>query len=1260
MADYRIIRAQEERSWLASLPEEIYTKDNQSHIVRLLDALCGDSGVGRARKILMLRRLQTSLSATRYSDLDTVYSTMFGLRRLPEESYEYLEGGLFTDAQQYEVNIKDAKYRQRIRKYMEAVKYGGTKEGIRLAAESATGCACLVIDGHEYYKSRQMADGSSSNTFYPTVDYAKFFVVVDKPLGEGETDLPEEMVRNVYNVLKRLQPSDTTFDVMSLAQLKQELGIEDDRISEAEIASIEASSEYWRVRKYVTGRPDWDYYKYPSLWIEPNVRKEAPRQLLVNCQEDSNDFTSMVSDVVASSEHIGSYNKMSEQLFGYLDYTELSKGSYAISASSIRFSTSSFYGGESVIDWSYPYDYINELQASNLELARSYRYWSSVEKGAGESDSLEISFRRRLPFNHVKLAVSRKPVKVRLYASNAEVGDEPEWVEVVNEAGVPISYIHRTWGQETFADDFAPVEFTFPVMYATAFKIEVERLDTPYMMQLSPGAYEKVEFPYSIELQNVSFFYDVFSSDAYVDAVYEDAFGNKVETEKVVYDSGSVNSDDGYWVCQPNLAADTVEYLTVTFSDTVTVNHIDIEAVYDGCQMNLYSVEDADSEDWKPYPGVYVLESGGIDIPSRTVAKMKLEFTNLGAVPYKMISNNIPVESRMFPRKVRDYINAQDITSRQSAYDARFLYSPQEDVQNVYNEIGINDIYQQMQQDKVLWNDNMAVYGVHLFSGADYRSRMESSIGSVYGEDMRIENSLAQTLPSGYSVAGLEHKYKFVDEGPHEYETRIDFRVAEMAYVVGIKSMSFSNVTKVFATDGSPFVFSFARQECLAKNNGWALQNDERFHPVTEDYMCVLETEDIQTTTPFRSFDFAVNESEPRSIFDHPSDMSQEWSSYNDAIIERTEFGLSGTVLSVKPGNSDWGVESEPKMVRANSICSASVEVFPDEDSAWVFECKDDYGDELFSMEYSLTARRWNTLGAVFLTQPSASWWNSLYEYRVKIPVVGAIAQGEQVFIPCFDFKYMYDERYLQEDWKNAVLVWWNGIQNTPIDYDLTDNMELWFRCQQPLGAGQSASGSMDFDTNEYRGAYYLYFGTEATVDDALTDYTKVFDGKQYETVGDIIEIDDYRLSDNDGFVSFDVKPDSGWNEVDHTRHYLFEYEDEAKRVVCYVYNKQLIFTITDFYEDFKFNSSFASVVGGNTTWSDSTIHRLLIQWGKKGSAVRTLYPGGDTDRKYRRFINVYHAPNTASPSYSELTCIDNIYNTRIYDIDHEYDGGTY
>ena len=110
---YRITRGMSSRSWLAVLPDEIYDKRQTSHIVRIMDALCGDSGVRGLRKRLMLKRLQTSLYETRYEDLDTVYSAIFALPRLDSEKYTHTSASLLTWAEQQEMDAKDAAYRRR-------------------------------------------------------------------------------------------------------------------------------------------------------------------------------------------------------------------------------------------------------------------------------------------------------------------------------------------------------------------------------------------------------------------------------------------------------------------------------------------------------------------------------------------------------------------------------------------------------------------------------------------------------------------------------------------------------------------------------------------------------------------------------------------------------------------------------------------------------------------------------------------------------------------------------------------------------------------------------------------------------------------------------------------------------------------------------------------------------------------------------------------------------------------------------------------
>ena len=83
------LRPTNRAEYLSGLPEEVYSKKRSSHMVRLLDALCGGAGVEAARNHLMLKRLQTSLDETHYNDLDEFYGRVLGFRRLESESYAF-------------------------------------------------------------------------------------------------------------------------------------------------------------------------------------------------------------------------------------------------------------------------------------------------------------------------------------------------------------------------------------------------------------------------------------------------------------------------------------------------------------------------------------------------------------------------------------------------------------------------------------------------------------------------------------------------------------------------------------------------------------------------------------------------------------------------------------------------------------------------------------------------------------------------------------------------------------------------------------------------------------------------------------------------------------------------------------------------------------------------------------------------------------------------------------------------------------------
>src|SRR6266542_2507096 len=64
---------------------ENYNTSPTSHLYRFLVALCGDAGAGSLKRGMLYAKLQSSIEATQFSDLDRLYGNILGLQRLPNE-----------------------------------------------------------------------------------------------------------------------------------------------------------------------------------------------------------------------------------------------------------------------------------------------------------------------------------------------------------------------------------------------------------------------------------------------------------------------------------------------------------------------------------------------------------------------------------------------------------------------------------------------------------------------------------------------------------------------------------------------------------------------------------------------------------------------------------------------------------------------------------------------------------------------------------------------------------------------------------------------------------------------------------------------------------------------------------------------------------------------------------------------------------------------------------------------------------------------
>lgn len=1305
MANLAIWRPQERASWLRGFPDSIYDTTPATHLARLMNALCGDPGVGRVRKELMLKRAQTELDATRFYDLDNVYSALFDFPRLESETYSVMPSDLMTWAEWQDAQVKDAHYRRRIRKYMEAFMWGGTRRGVELCVEAACGCdaeafsadefyeACGVRDADELYDTVHGLQRGMQVGVEPTDDMAGVSYADDSDSQGGRvSDFSEYVVVAMrddpvtseelllaHRALSRVAPDHARAVVISRRELSSRMVLDGCDEAYVPIRGVQASSSWWNVTRTVTGRMDWEYRKYPHLWVKPGVPVEAPRQALVLSQEESFDMTPLAVSAQASTCHEGKYGRLMAALFSDItETTQETEPMCAVSRSSNRRYTASFYGGTDVVDWSYPVEYIPELDRRFSELARSARWWSSEESKSG-TEYVEVYLKRVVPLNRVSLSVSQKPVRVvPYYSSGVDANGDRVWCRALSSDGSPMAHSVRTWGGSSVGSSFVGVDFETMLVEADAVRVEFERLDVPYRETRQDGSKVEERPAYSVDVRDLSVMWDVLSRQDCRDAVFEDPFGNKLETGvREMLPEGLLDGDpETYWCSQPNVSPNAVEWLVMDVRDDSggpqRIGFLDIEAVYEGARMNVYSSDDA--EEWVPYPEPFELRSGRVDLPDRRASFIKLEFTLLCGVPYSPVTDGIRVRTLEFPPSEVSYAASLKTESSSMSRTERLLTSPDDlayDNAGVYDVLGAPDIYSR--NDSPLQGAQRR--SAFLFTSDAYRSRDWSQVSGAYGDDMAVESNMTTSYRTVPTVRqdGSYVRLMFHETGRHRYRVNWHERKYDAAFVVGIKSIRAGyGGQNLHARPGEPFVVQMGDSNMVGDADQWELVDGERMVPSTSKALCTLQTQDLQTVVPFRAFDFATNQRMPDQVFEHPSDMSREWHGTASKAY-RDEFGVSGTVLHAERGESGFGVESEGKLVCANGVARFEAEVFPSqvgddvETSDWTVECRDQFGEQVYSMTYSCESGQWTKMGCVFTPQPGGGWWDLSYAYRMRVPLMGPVEEGSHVFVPFVDVDAIRKLDGVRDDLADLRLVRHSGTETSEIPYDMTDNMELWFRCAQGLSAGQQANGYFERSTGVFTDAYYVYFGNAHETSPSRDSWRDVFDhtveasgdaafGESGATLskGGGIGCDGVPMPAGGGFASMWLELSENLSEVPDgsegiadVRYLLDMEDDDGTRVSAYLFERQLVLSVRD-ADGFESSAVTADGELERAGLVRGARRLVLLTWGAQGSASTYVDGAVDASGSRRRRCEV----RVGSPE--PLRLVPNVYDEK------SYSGGLY
>ena len=263
-------------SRLAHFSDGVYDLSAESHLMRLLKALLGDSGVGGVQKAMLLVRLQQTLGGTHFFDLDAFYGGIFGVHRATDEHLTVDPHSDLVAATEWDqLRISDGSYRSRAARLTSAIQLGSTIKGIEAVAEAMTGVEFDVIEGWMYpaYKRNTWERWEAG-----TWDDMEAFTWDELEYSETAT---VEVPRNMITLYPHEQLSEgARFDVERVIDRIKPVNaivVVSDDVVNSEIHDIafaaSSTSEKWEVRQQVRNSRINGILPYPNYpedeFIEP-------------------------------------------------------------------------------------------------------------------------------------------------------------------------------------------------------------------------------------------------------------------------------------------------------------------------------------------------------------------------------------------------------------------------------------------------------------------------------------------------------------------------------------------------------------------------------------------------------------------------------------------------------------------------------------------------------------------------------------------------------------------------------------------------------------------------------------------------------------------------------------------------------------------------------------------------------------------------------------------------------------------------------
>lgn len=384
--------------YLDRFPEEVYHKSPDSHLYKFMRAMLGENGVNWIRKNHLEARLKLEEIGIDLFDLDKFFGNIFQFGRIVEESFDEDPFGLIDKETWEQIKAKNSRYRNRALDFINGARAGNTPFGMRLVAKAGVGHDVEIIENYKYLYDSHSDDPLGLPYFGRTFSTEEMIVLPRREVGETDDSyadiatIPPADLYHLQQAVDRIRPMTS---IITVADSRGQR-------SRIQWNSASASSEYTEVLRYVTGSPTVLWPKpsptHPTLWIEGQVEKQAPR-VANDLQHHYTGFHD-ISNISATSTAWTTTGPLSAER-ALADYTEPLLVTSATELS--NGSASSFINGI------YPTEYQNLHGVPRISYTNG-QYWSSIERT--DTEELIISFESPQAVNYLSFDIGKAPLTI--------------------------------------------------------------------------------------------------------------------------------------------------------------------------------------------------------------------------------------------------------------------------------------------------------------------------------------------------------------------------------------------------------------------------------------------------------------------------------------------------------------------------------------------------------------------------------------------------------------------------------------------------------------------------------------------------------------------------------------------------------------------------------------------------------------------------------------------------------------------------------